>query len=163
MVGVALLAAALGGVSPGPPPARADTVVPPQAGFSLIAGTGIEGVSGEVLLRRHWSPFDVAVDPAGSLQYDLVITVSGLPPAAGAHYVAWLSTPSLDRVERLGPVANDTPLVRPVDWNQILIVVTKEPADTGAKWTGPMMLLGRSRSALIRPLWGHSIFRKTVF
>ncbi len=165
MAGVVLLAALLGSGVPSraPDPARADTVRSPQVVFPLIAGTGFSNVDGQVALRRHWSPFDVAVNLDGSLRYDLVITVSGLPPAADGRYVAWLATPALDRVERLGAVANGTPLVRPVDWNQILVVVTREPADSGARWSGPTVLLGRSRSALIRPLMGHSIFRKTVF
>ena len=161
MVGAALVAALLaaGGVRP----TVADTVASPNAAFPLTPATGYPAALGQVALRRRWSPFGITVDSAGVLAYDAVITVSGLPPASGGGYVAWLATPSLDRVERLGPIANGEPLVRPVSWNQLLVVVTLERADSLARWAGPTVLSGRSRSALIRPLFGHSLFRKTVF
>ena len=136
----------------------------PGRWFPLTHGTGYPTAAGSVTLARAWSPFGMTVSTDGHPVYDAVLTVSGLPsPPAGAQYVAWLATPLLDRVERLGTVMNATPLVRRVDWNQLLVVVTLEPPGAGDRRTGPTVLVGRSRSALIRPLWGHSIFQRTPF
>ncbi len=132
--------------------------------FPLVPATAFPGASGDVALRPAWSPFDVAVTRDGFLVYDLTVTVSGLPRAeAGQTFVAWLATPELDRVRRLGLVHAEVPLTGRVDWNQFLVVVTLESGEPSDRWTGATVLMGRSPSALIRPLWGHSIFRPTPF
>ena len=44
-----------------------------------------------------------------------------------------------------------------------MIVVSHEdgvPAADAPRWSGPVVLLGRSRSALLENLMGHSIFRR---
>jgi len=132
--------------------------------FPLVPATQFPGASGEVALRRAWSPFDIALTRDGVLVYDLTVTVAGLPRAeVGQTFVAWLATPNLDRVRRLGPVQQETPLTGRVDWNQFLVVVTLESGEPGDRWAGATVLMGRSPSSLIRPLWGHSIFRPTPF
>lgn len=138
--------------------------VAPTSTFALVPATGFPGASGDVALRPAWSPFDVALTRDGFLVYDLTITVAGLPDAkAGQTFVAWLATPDLDRVRRLGVVREEAPLTGRVDWNQFLVIVTLESGDPGDRWAGPTVLMGRSPSSLIRPLWGHSIFRPTPF
>lgn len=136
----------------------------PGRWFPLTHGTAYPSATGSVVLARAWSPFGITVATDGHPIYDAILTVSGLPPApSGSQYVAWLATPMLDRVERLGTVTNDVALVRRVDWNQLLVAVTLETTEPRDRWTGPTVLVGRSRSALITPLWGHSIFQRTPF
>ncbi len=86
-------------------------------------------------------------------------------PSAPAtpRYIAWIATPALDRIERLGPVTPGQPFFAPVHWNKIVLVVSLEdapPAPDAPRWSGPVVLLGRSRSALLANLMGHSIFRR---
>ena len=113
------------------------------------------------------SPFGLAVSGTGHLQYDLRVVGHGLSDldSPDTRYVVWLATPALDRIQPLGPLGPDAELRARVDWNKILLVVSREPADVvpGDRWSGPVVLLGRSRSALLQSLMGHSIFNRAEF
>ena len=157
-------------------PARAQPVVPPcepvldratpevseLARFNLGPAPGREGC-GLAELVGAWSPFGLAVMRSGHLNQELRLVLD-LPPAEGeARYVAWVATPALDRIEALGAVTSGEPFTAPVHWNKIVIVVSREdtpPAADAPRWSGPVVLLGRSRSALLQNLMGHSIFRR---
>ncbi len=110
-----------------------------------------------------WSPFGLAVMRTGHLAHELRLVVD-LPPLDGdARYVAWLATPALDRIAMLGAVVPGQPFSAPVHWNKMVVVVSREdsaPAMGAARWSGPIVLLGRSRSALLENMMGHSIFRR---
>ena len=84
---------------------------------------------------------------------------------AAVSYVAWLATPNMDRLVRIGEVRNREPLTMRVDFNKVMIVVTGEQAAAPPmdQWSGPIALVGRSRSALMQSLLGHSIFNRAVF
>lgn len=175
----ALLGAALGDATVAGP-AIAQPVVPPcepvmerataevshLARFNLGPAPGREGC-GLAELVGAWSPFGLAVMRSGHLDQELRLVVDLPPlesePATGARYVAWVATPALDRIEPLGAVTPGEPFAAPVHWNKIVIVVSREdgpPAADAARWSGPVVLLGRSRSALLQSLMGHSIFRR---
>ena len=157
-------------------PATAQPVVPPcepvqnhatpeiahLARFNLGPAPGREGC-GLAELVGAWSPFGLAVMRSGHLNQELRLVLD-LPPAEGeARYVAWAATPALDRIEALGAVTSGEPFTAPVHWNKIVIVVSREdgpPAADAPRWSGPVVLLGRSRSALLQNLMGHSIFRR---
>ncbi len=157
-------------------PAAAQPVVPPcepvldhataevahLARFNLGPAPGREGC-GLAELVGAWSPFGLAVMRSGHLDQELRLVLD-LPPAEGqARYVAWAATPALDRIEALGTVTPGEPFSAPVHWNKIVIVVSREdtlPAASAPRWSGPVVLLGRSRSALLQDLMGHSIFRR---
>ncbi len=157
-------------------PATAQPVVPPcepvldhataevsdLARFNLGPAPGREGC-GLAELVGAWSPFGLAVMRSGHLDQELRLVVD-LPPADDAvRYVAWVATPDLARIEALGTVTSGVPFAVPVHWNKIMIVVTREvgpPTADQARWSGPVMLIGRSRSALLENLMGHSIFRR---
>ena len=157
-------------------PAAAQPVVPPcepvqdhataevahLARFNLGPASGREGC-GLAELVGAWSPFGLAVMRSGHLDQELRLVLD-LPPAEGkARYVAWVATPALDRIEALGTVTPGEPFAAPVHWNKIVIVVSREdgpPEADGPRWSGPIVLLGRSRSALLQSLMGHSIFRR---
>ena len=157
-------------------PATAQPVVPPcepvldhltaevahLARFNLGPTAGREGC-GLAELVGAWSPFGLAVMRSGYLDQELRLVLD-LPPAEGqSRYVAWVATPALDRIEALGTVTPGEPFAAPVHWNKIVIVVSREdgaPAADAPRWSGPVVLLGRSRSALLQSLMGHSIFRR---
>ncbi len=170
LLGIALGDAAL------PPPASAQPVVPPcepvldhataevahLARFNLGPAPGREGC-GLAELVGAWSPFGLAVMRSGHLEQELRLVLD-LPLAEGeARYVAWVATPALDRIEALGTITPGEPFAAPVHWNKMVIVVSREagaPAADAPRWSGPVVLLGRSRSALLENLMGHSIFRR---
>ena len=141
---------------------RATAEISPLARFNLGAAPGREGC-GLAELAGAWSPFGLAVMRSGHLPRELRLVVD-LPPAEGAaRYVAWLATPELDRISMLGAVTPGEPFTAPVHWNKMIVVVSLEdaapPADA-PRWSGPVVLIGRSRSALLENLMGHSIFRR---
>lgn len=150
------------------------------ARFNLGPAPGREGC-GLAELVGAWSPFGLGVMRSGHLDQELRLVVDlppleggaqssdvtrpdGAPPSADApRYVAWVATPDLDRIEALGTVTSGEPFAVPVHWNKIMIVVSREegpPAADQARWSGPVVLIGRSRSALLENLMGHSIFRR---
>jgi len=134
-----------------------------QRTFALTPSRGVDG-TGAVTLRQVWSPFGVSVGPDGHVEQDLVLTIEGLRPLGrDSVYVAWLATPDVSRVEPLGTLGSAGTLEgRVVDWNKLMVVVTAEPSPPprGGRWAGAIVLNGRTRSALLAPLWGHSIFRR---
>ena len=159
-----------------PAPATAQPIVPPcepvldyatpevspLARFNLGAAPGREGC-GLAELVGAWSPFGLAVMRSGHLHQQLRLVVD-LPRAEGTErYIAWLATPALDRISMLGAVTPGEPFTAPVHWNKLIVVVSREdaapPADA-PRWSGPVVLIGRSRSALLENLMGHSIFRR---
>ena len=141
---------------------RATPEVSELARFNLGPTAGSEGC-GLAELAGMWSPFGIAVSRSGHLHQELRLSVD-LPAIEGtARYVAWAATPSLDRIMALGTVTPGEVFAAPVDWNKIVIVVSREegPPDADApRWSGPIVLLGRSRGALLQNLMGHSIFRR---
>ena len=134
----------------------------PLARFNLGAAPGREGC-GLAELVGAWSPFGLAVMRSGHLHHELRLVVDLPPPEGTARYIAWLATPALDRISMLGTVTPGEPLTAPVHWNKMIVVVSREdaapPADA-PRWSGPVVLIGRSRSALLENLMGHSIFRR---
>ena len=120
-------------------------------------------------LARGWvqlvpavSPFSISVSQDGRIVYDLEITVRGLPPVSyvGDYvgYEAWLATPNLDVVRRLGTVHNDSTLHGSADWNKFTVIVTAERAKVGQKWSGAVVMVGRSPSSLMQSFADHPFY-----
>src|SRR5436853_6485872 len=74
--------------------------------LALVASPDIDGVSGQLSLGRAPGPFTVAVTAAGHIRYAPTMILSGLPAPASlgpyTRYVAWLATPVMYPVVRLG-------------------------------------------------------------
>lgn len=153
------------------------------------------GAEGEARLSFAASPFGIAVDQDGRHVYRIELRTSGLEipgraspadsadPAAGSsaarsgtRAVAWVATPDLDLVVRLGTLREDGTLTGRVAFNKFLLFVTAEtdadtpsadtaetrpaPAADGAaeRWSGPVLLSGISRSGLLHTMAGHGPF-----
>ena len=108
------------------------------------------------------SPFGLAMTPDGSYLYDVQLTVSGLGQVSGGTYVAWISTPDLSEVLRLGPLSADGLAHGQVSWNKFIVIVTLESQDhpLGDRWQGPVALRGLSRSGLMHTMAGHGPFQQ---
>lgn len=127
---------------------------------SQTSGLGRASGLGEVYFPP--SPFGMTLTQNGSYLYQLRLTVEGLPPREGAEYVAWATTPTLDRIDRLGTVPESGTLNGELRWNKFLLLVTLEPegplTHEGLEGLGPIVLRGMSRSGKMHPMAGHDPF-----
>ena len=119
-------------------------------------------MSAAAVLHPPPSPFGMAVTADGHPVYDLDVTFKGLrPPRAlgGEVYVVWMTTPALDRIERLGTVEGPGRFrARISSMNKFILLVTVEPFADGDKRTGPIILRGVSPSGFLTAFGGHELF-----
>ena len=123
--------------------------------------------SGTIALTPVMSPFGLAVTAEGRPIYDATIVVKNLPDPAslGAFqtFVVWLASPSLDQMTSLGPITNDKAITARVDFIKMMYIVSAEPKGnvSGQKFTGPIVLVGRSASARVQNMAGCDIYDTT--
>ena len=117
-----------------------------------VAGTGL--AKGTAQVKFAASPFGVSVSPEGSYIHDLKLQVERLKPSKKGVYTAWVSTPNLDEIKRLGVFDDSFALSARVEWIKFL-EPSAEATDT---WQGPIILRGISRSGLMHTLAGHGPF-----
>jgi len=119
--------------------------------------------NGSARLVFAQSPFGIAVTADGRAQYDVQVTASGLPAASslGAFkaYVAWATTPDLQRWDRLGTITNGTTTVGHVTLNKFLLVITAESDSAPKVHGGPTVLHGTSPSGWLQSFLNHPMFR----
>jgi suppressor of ftsI len=111
---------------------------------------------GEAELRRPAGPFSLALTPDGRVRFDLRLSTGGLPLpetfGAFTTYVAWVATPSLGSVARLGTVPrNGTTPLGEIALNTFLILVTAEPDGDVQEPSGPFVLRAQSPSMRMQP------------
>jgi len=108
------------------------------------------------------SPFAVAVTSDGSYRYDVEISLERIKVPPGGHLVAWLTTPDIDRIERIGALDEHLMASGSVAWNQFIVVITLEAEDDAAAtaWSGPVALRGMSRSGMLHTMIGHGALQQ---
>ncbi len=123
-----------------------------------VPGSGMATGQGEVTFTP--SPFAVNLTPEGDYLRDVAITVTGLKPAARGNYVAWVTTPALDKTIRLGVLGKDGTASGQITFNKFLLVVSLEEDDgsSSKRWKGPIALRGMSRSGAMHTSAGHGPF-----
>ncbi len=122
-----------------------------------IPGSG--AATGTVDVTFAPSPFGVSLTENGDYLRDLEIDVSNLRPPDQGSFVVWVTTPQLDRIERIG-VLGDGTLRGQVRWNKFLVVISLEQDDasTAPRWAGPIILRGMSKSGAMHTSAGHGPF-----
>ncbi|NIP61019.1 MAG: hypothetical protein GWM92_21375 [Gemmatimonadetes bacterium] len=152
-------------VGPASAPCAADPTPPAYYAFPLVGtgnvpGTGRASGTGEVVFPS--TPFGVAVGPDGSYRLEVWLSFENLPEPRSGRWVAWLTTPTLDRVERIGALEDGAREIRGrVGWNKFLVVVTLEPEGHERDgWSGPIVLRGMSRSGAMHTMAGHGPFQQ---
>jgi suppressor of ftsI len=123
--------------------------------IELVAAPDIAGASGRVELGHLPGPFTVAVGPAGEPRYRPVISVAGLPSpeSLGPYrtYIAWVASPTMYPVTRLGEIRNGRAALGSIDLEKFVILVTAE-SSAGAKQPGGRVVLrGQSPSTRLFP------------
>ena len=123
-----------------------------------LPGSGMATGVGEITFTP--SPFGVNLTPDGDYLQDVAISVTGLKPPATGSYVAWVTTPGLDRITRLGVLGADGKVRGQVEFNKFLLVVSHEEDDgsSSKRWKGPIALRGMSRSGAMHTSAGHGPF-----
>lgn len=122
---------------------------------------GARQASGEATVTFARSPFGLALGADGLYVHALTVQLRDLRAPRSGFYAVWVTTPELDRVELLGRVGEDLRVQGDVAWNKYLVVVSHEPdgGETGARWAGPVVLRGMSRSGRMHTMAGHGPFQ----
>jgi suppressor of ftsI len=123
--------------------------------LELSAPPGISGATGVIELGWTPGPFTIPVSSDGRPRYSPTTILAGLPvpSALGSYttYVAWLATPVLYPVVKLGPVANGRTELPPIDLDKFLILITAEASIDVSEPTGRLVLRGASPSTRLQP------------
>jgi hypothetical protein len=150
--------------APGAAPCAADG--PEYYAFPLVTtrrvpGTGLATGTAEVSVAPG-APFTVALAGDGSYRYRLSLALERVKVPDRGRLVAWVSTPDLGSVRRIGPLGEDLAASGDVEWNKFLVIVTLEPEDdaSAGRWTGPVVLRGMSRSGMMHTMVGHGAFQQ---
>lgn len=125
-----------------------------------IPGTGAG--SGKAVMQFKPGPFGISVSEDGSYIHELKIQLNRITKPESGSYVAWVTTPSLDRISRLGVLDDDFKTTGTVSWNKYIVVITLEQ-DISEKqeiWEGPIAFRGLSRSGLMHTMAGHGPFEQ---
>lgn len=102
------------------------------------------------------TPFGAAVTSDGTPRWQLEFILHGLPSPRAMRarlYVAWIATPLLTRVTRLGVVQNGSIRLGPVTGEQFTLFVSAEQ-DTAPPAPGRLVLRGQSPGTIVRPHGG---------
>src|SRR6185312_443110 len=152
---LALLAAGAGvcvGQGAGPRPCEPQAPLGPSHDLyciDLIAAPGARAASGRVELSPPAGPFTVGVTSDGHSRYDLIVSVAGLEP--GRTYVAWLMTPQLDTIIKLGVVTRGSFVARDVALPKFVVLITAERSGRVQSPSEHLVLRGQSPSTRLFP------------
>ena len=124
-------------------------------GTGYATGTASVAVSGA-------SPFSVAVTADGSYHYELDVSLERMRAPAAGRLVAWVTTPEIDQVRRVGAFDEHLRVRGSVAWNQFIVVITHEAEDdpSATMWSGPIALRGMSRSGMLHTMIGHGALQQ---
>ena len=123
--------------------------------IELVPAVGLRGASGRVELGRAPGPFTVDVTADGHLRHTPTITLSGLEPPSSlgrySVYVAWVASPTMDLVTRLGTVQNGRTRLPKVGLDKFIILITAEESAAATEMRGRIVLRGMSPSTRLQP------------
>jgi FtsP/CotA-like multicopper oxidase with cupredoxin domain len=123
--------------------------------IELVRAVGVPSGVGRVELGRAPGPFTVDVGPDGRLRYTPAITLSGLPRPSSlgryAAYVAWVASPTMDVIQRLGTVRNGRTVLPAISLDKFIVLITAEESANATDMGGRLMLRGMSPSTRLQP------------
>lgn len=124
-----------------------------------IPGTG--QATGKAVMKFNPNPFGISIAKDGSYQHRLDIQLKKVNKPKEGTFVAWVTTPSLDKVKLIGALDKDLKISGTVDWNKYIVVITLEeevPGKNTDMWSGSIAFRGLSRSGLMHTMAGHGPF-----
>ena len=91
----------------------------------------------------------------GHLRYTPAFTLNGLPRPASlgryAAYVAWVASPTMDVIQRLGVVDNGRTVLPAISLDKFIVLVTAEESAGATDMQGRLLLRGMSPSTRLQP------------
>lgn len=126
-----------------------------------IPGTGLARGTVQVAVAGS-SPFAVQLGADGSYVYDLHLSIDRMKAPRDGRLVAWVTTPEIDHVRRIGTLDERLRASGRVDWNKFIVVVTLESGDDppAERWAGPVVFRGMSRSGMMHTMVGHGALQQ---
>ena len=122
--------------------------------IELVPAPGIAGASGRVELAQPPGPFTVSVAPDGRPRYQLILSAEGLPPpgSLGARVlVAWVTSPSMESVQRMGVVRNGRTTLGTVELEKFVVLITAESRAEVVQPGKHLVLRGQSPATRLFP------------
>ena len=123
--------------------------------IELVRAVGIRSGSGRVELGRAAGPFTVDASADGHLRYTPAITLSDLPQPSSlgryAAYVAWVASPTMDVIQRLGVVRNGRTVLPAISLDKFIVLISVEESANATDMSGRLMLRGMSPSTRLQP------------
>jgi len=127
----------------------------------LVAAPGF-AATGAVELGWTAGPFTVGVSADGTQTWRLRFRLAALPDSIlhsrRAGFVAWATSPTMDRVIRLGVVHSGQVELGPMALDRFLILISAERDTATREWKGPFVLRGESASNRLRPADNYQFF-----
>ncbi len=135
---------------------RADQGAPGLHRIALYPTPDLAPAGGTAFLRWSPTPFGASVTRDGSHLYLLDLEIEGLPEPASLDgsrsWVAWVTTPVMDPVIRLGEVGNGRfPGLGPVAFDKFVILISAEASPDPPSRRGRLALRGASPSTRVLP------------
>lgn len=124
-----------------------------------IPGTGM--ASGKAVMKFNPNPFGISISKDGSYLHRLEIQINKAKKPGEGKFVAWVTTPELDKVKMIGSLNKEFEVSGTVEWNKYIVVITLEkevPDENARMWSGPIAFRGLSRSGLMHTMAGHGPF-----
>ena len=123
--------------------------------IELVRAVGVRSGTGRVELGRAPGPFTVDASADGHLRYTPAITLSDLPQPSSlgryAAYVAWVASPTMDVIQRLGIVRNGRAVLPAISLDKFIVLVSAEESASATDMRGRLMLRGMSPSTRLQP------------
>ena len=124
-----------------------------------IPGTG--QAKGKAVMKFSPNPFGISIAKDGSYRHRLDIQINRANQPKEGVFVAWVTTPSLDKVKLIGALDDNMEVSGTVGWNKYIVVITLEeeaPSANSNMWSGSIAFRGLSRSGLMHTMAGHGPF-----
>ena len=123
--------------------------------IQLFPTPDFTGTHGHATLDRVPSPFGTRVSRDGHHEFDITVTLRGLPELSSlgdyTDYIAWATTPLLRPMVNLGPVGNGSTHLGRVGFDKFLILITAEETIDLPSYQGRLILRGISASMRMEP------------
>ncbi|HEY9015810.1 MAG TPA: multicopper oxidase family protein, partial [Gemmatimonadales bacterium] len=122
--------------------------------IELVPAPGIRNARGRVELAQPAGPFTVSLTRDGRPRYQLILSAEGLPApgSLGARVlVAWVTSPSMESVQRMGVVRNGRTTLGTVELEKFVVLITAEPGAGVAEPGKRIVLRGQSPATRLFP------------
>lgn len=125
-----------------------------------VPGTG--QATGKAIVSFKANPFGISITKDGSYQHQLDIQLEKVNTPKNGHLVAWITTPTLDKVKKIGALNKEMYVRGTSEWNKYIVVITleEELSDRKKMWEGPIAFRGLSKSGFMHTMAGHGPFEQ---